>query len=78
MSVAAATISACAQYNSRGTLGIVSPSSAGSDRPVTIPSFAEWYCTTTAMAFARTRTQINRKPYLAPAVMFAATFPGST
>ena len=77
-SVAAATISACTQYARRRPRGIRCPSSSGSERPVTSPSFAERYCTSMAIRFAATSTQTSRYPYWAPAVRFAATLPGST
>ncbi|GAA3528814.1 hypothetical protein GCM10022222_09830 [Amycolatopsis ultiminotia] len=60
--VATATISACAQNNSRGIRLIRLPRNSGSDRPVTIPSFAERYCTSTALAFATTSTRASRYP----------------
>lgn len=62
MSVAAATSSACAQNASRGPRRRRSPRTSGSDRPVTSPSLADWYCTSTAMALAATSTQSSRYP----------------
>jgi hypothetical protein len=77
-SVAAATSSACAQYSNRPARGMRSPSSSGRLFPVTNPSFADRYCTTTANTFAATSTHTSRYPYSAPAERLAATFPGST
>ena len=60
MSVAAATTSACIQNASRGVRRIRCPSTPGSESPVTRPSFADWYWTRTAIAFAATSTHSSR------------------
>ncbi len=60
MSVAAATSSACTQYNRRGQVESRSPMSSGRLRPVTMPTFADWYCTITAIRFATMSTQSSR------------------
>ncbi|CPZ88013.1 Uncharacterised protein [Mycobacteroides abscessus] len=77
-SVAMATNSACSQNVSRVGRAMRSPIASGSDCPVTRPSFAERYCTSPAITLAVTITQTSKKPYLAPALTFEATFPGST
>ena len=71
-------VSACSQNARRLPGRRRSPSISGRERPVTSPSLAERNWTSTAIALASTSTQIRRYPYLAPAVRFAATFPGST
>ena len=77
-SVAAATISACAQKAMRPAVGSLPPSREGRDSPVTSPSLADRYWTTMAARFEATSTHTSRYPYRAPAVMLAATLPGST
>ena len=57
---------------------VLSRTASGSERPVTRPSFADRYCTRPAMTFARTITHTRRKPYWDPALILAATLPGST
>ncbi len=59
-SVAAAMSSACTQNARRRVVGSRWPSSSGRLRPVTSPSFADWYCTSTAMRFAATSTHTSR------------------
>ena len=59
-SVAAATSSACTQKARRGPVDSRWPSSSGRLDPVTMPSFADWYCTKTAIALAATSTQTSR------------------
>ena len=77
-SVAIATISACIQKASRAGRLSFAPIASGSERPVTRPSFADRYWTSPAITFARTITHSSAKPNCAPALMFAATLPGST
>lgn len=59
-SVAMATISACAQKVSRSGRLIRLPIAAGSDRPVTSPSFADRYCTRPAATLAATMTHSSK------------------
>ena len=58
-SVAAATSSAWAQKARRERRPRRSPSTSGSERPVTMPSLALWYWMRTAMVLARTRTHTS-------------------
>ncbi|BAS17880.1 hypothetical protein AHiyo8_61830 [Arthrobacter sp. Hiyo8] len=56
MSVAPATTSAWTQNSLRRWVPKRLPRSSGRLCPVAKPSFADWYCTRTAMMFAATRT----------------------
>ena len=60
MSVAPATISAWAQYRRRRLVPRRFPRISGRLMPVARPSFADWYCTSTAMALAMTSTHTSR------------------
>src|SRR3954451_4600661 len=77
-SVAMVTTSAWAQSRTRGTRPYRSRHISGSERPVTVPSFAERYCTSMAARPAATTTQTSLVPSSAPACVFVAKFPGST
>ena len=59
-SVAAATTSACTQKARRQNGLSRSPRISGRLLPVTIPSLADWYWTSTAMTLAATRTHTSR------------------
>ena len=58
-SVAIAMASACSQYAMRGVVGNRWPMCPERDRPVTMPSLAERYCTSTAMTLAMTTTHTS-------------------
>src|SRR5664280_1701226 len=80
-SVAIAMTYACSAYATRQTPWWdtrCSDTRVASDRPVTRPSRADRYWTTTAMTLAATSTQTSAYPYVLPALRLAATLPGST
>ena len=58
-SVAIAMASACSQNARRGPRCSCSPTCVASDLPVTMPSLADRYCTSTAMTFAITTTHTS-------------------